>query len=57
MHIETGDFRASLAHDRGLGVLAGTSQAHNPTASARTSRDQALHGGIGQMVSENWPRV
>jgi hypothetical protein len=50
VHIETGDLRASLARDRGLGVLAGTSQAQYATASARTSRDQTLHGGIGQMV-------
>jgi hypothetical protein len=44
MHVETGDLRASLAHDRSLGVLAGTSQAQHATASARTPRDQALHG-------------
>ena len=50
MHIETGDLRASLAYDRGLGILAGTSQTQYAATSARTSRDQALHGGIGQMV-------
>jgi hypothetical protein len=50
MHIETGDLRASLAYDCGLGILAGASQAQYATASARTRRDQALHGGIGQMV-------
>jgi len=37
------------AYDRGLGVLAGTSQAQHATASAWTSRDQALHGG------RHWP--
>jgi hypothetical protein len=50
MHIETGDVCAPFAYDRGLGVLAGASQAQHATASAWTSRDQALHGGIGQMV-------
>jgi len=34
----------------GLGILAGTSQTQYAAASARTSRDQPLHGGIGQMV-------
>jgi hypothetical protein len=50
VNIETGDLRASFTYDRGLGILAGTSQTQYATASARTSRDQALHGGIGQMV-------
>jgi hypothetical protein len=50
VHVETGDIRASLAYDRGLGVLGGTSQTQHAAASARTSRDQPLHGGIGQMV-------
>jgi hypothetical protein len=50
VYVETSDLRASLAYDCGLGILAGTSQAQYATASARTSRDQALHGGIGQMV-------
>jgi hypothetical protein len=50
MHIETGDLRASLAYDCGLGILAGTSQTQYAATSARTSRDQTLHGGIGQMV-------
>jgi hypothetical protein len=50
VHIETGDLGVSLAHDRGLGSLAGTSQAQYATASARTRRDQPLPGGIGQMV-------
>ena len=35
MHIETGDFRASLAYDCGLGILAGTSQTQYAAASAR----------------------
>ena len=50
VHVETGDVCASLAHDRDLSVLAGTSQMQYATASARPSRDQPLHGGIGQMV-------
>ena len=50
VHIETGHLRESLAHDRGLGILASTSQAQYATASARTRRNQALHGGIGQKV-------
>ena len=50
VHIETGHLRASLAYDRGLGILAGTSQAQYAAASARTRREKALHGGIGQMV-------
>ena len=50
VHIETGDLRASLAYDCGLGVRTSTSQAQHATASARTRRDQSLHGGIGQMA-------
>jgi hypothetical protein len=50
VHVETGDLRASLAYDRGFGIIAGTSQAQHATASAWTHRDQALHGRIGQMV-------
>jgi hypothetical protein len=50
MHIETGDLRASLAYDCGLGILAGTSQAQYAATSARGGCDQALHGGIGQML-------
>ena len=50
VNIETGDFRASFSYDRGLGILAGASQTQYAAASARTSRDQPLHGGIGQMV-------
>ena len=45
--------RASLAYDRGLGILAGAAQAQHAAASARTRRDQPLHGGIGQMVEGN----
>jgi hypothetical protein len=50
MYIKIGDFRTSLAHDRGLGILAGTSQAQYAATSAWTGRHQALQGGIGQMV-------
>ncbi len=50
VHIETRDLRASLAYDCGLGILAATSQTQHAAASARPRRDQALHGGIGQMV-------
>jgi hypothetical protein len=49
-NVETGDLRASLAYDCGLGILAGTSQTQYAAASARTRRDQALHGGMSQMV-------
>jgi hypothetical protein len=41
VHVETGDLCASLAHDRGLGVLASTSQAQDATALARTRGDQS----------------
>ena len=47
-NVETGDLRVSLAYDCGLGILAGTSQTQYAAASARTRRDQALHGGMSQ---------
>jgi hypothetical protein len=50
MHVEPGDLRAALAYDHGLGSLSGTSQAQYAAPSAQPRRDQALHGGIGQMV-------
>jgi hypothetical protein len=50
VHVETGDVCASFAYDCGHGILAGDSQAQHAAASARTSRDQALHRGIGQIV-------
>ena len=50
MHVETGDLRASLAYDRGLGILAGASQPQYAATSARPRRDQSLPRGIGQMV-------
>jgi hypothetical protein len=50
VNIETGDLRTSLAYDCSLGILAGASQAQYAAASARARRNQALHGGIGQMV-------
>jgi hypothetical protein len=50
VHVETGDLCAPLANDRGLGTLAGTSQAQYATTSPRTRRDQSLHRGIGQVV-------
>ena len=50
VHIETGHLRASLAYDRGLGILACTAQAQYAAASTRARRDQSLYGGIGQMV-------
>jgi hypothetical protein len=55
VHVEAGDVCAPLADDRGLGILAGASQAQHTAASARTCRDQALHGGIGQMVESHLP--
>ena len=39
VNIETGDLRASLAYDRGLGILAGTSQAQHAATSPQTRRD------------------
>jgi diguanylate cyclase (GGDEF)-like protein len=45
VHVETGDVCASLAHDCGLGIFAGASQAQHATASARTGRDQPRYGG------------
>ena len=33
-----------------FGILAGTSQAQYATAASWPRRDQALHGGIGQVV-------
>jgi hypothetical protein len=50
MHVETGNLRASLAYDCGFGILSGAAQAQYAAASARARRNQALHGGIGQMV-------
>jgi hypothetical protein len=42
VHVETGDLRASLAHDRSLGILADASQTRYAAASARPRRDQAI---------------
>ncbi len=50
VEVETGNLGAPLAYDRGLGILASAAQAQYTTASARTRRDQTLHGGIGQAV-------
>jgi len=50
VNIETGDLRTSFTYDCGVGFLAGAAQAQYAAASARTRRDQPLHGGIGQMV-------
>jgi hypothetical protein len=50
VHVESGDVRAPFAHDRGFGILTAAPQPQHAAASAWTGGDQALHGGIRQMV-------
>jgi hypothetical protein len=50
VHIKSGDIRASLAYDCGLGIFTGAAQTQHAAASAWTRGDQPLHRRIGQMV-------
>ncbi len=52
MNVEPRDLGATLAGDGGVGILAGCAQAKHAAAAARACRNQALHGGVGQLVEQ-----